>query len=107
MTSVQPINYGDQITLDCEVTNANADEEVAWYHDGGIVSFGANILKAVDRAYYTLQVMQDSSTLTTYHWIITIADVDVLRDRGQWSCQLSQQEVVTDLLQIGMFFYHL
>ena len=107
MSSVQPITAGQRITLDCTVTNANMDEKIEWYHDGDVISFGQSLLRDREGAY-TLQVTQEQGVPSTYHWIITIANANIIRDEGSWSCNFAPegsvaQVVVTDLLVIGRF----
>ncbi|XP_030833817.1 protein amalgam [Strongylocentrotus purpuratus] len=105
ISSVQPLTTGQRVTLDCTVTNTNMNEDIEWYHDGDVVSFGQNLLRDREGAY-TLQVTQEQGVPSTYHWIITIANANIIRDEGSWSCNFAPegsvaQVVVTDLLVIG------
>ncbi|XP_063960025.1 MAM domain-containing glycosylphosphatidylinositol anchor protein 2-like [Lytechinus pictus] len=104
LSETTPINNGDEVILDCKVTNAGNDGLlVEWYHDGIVISFQKSLLRDENSAY-TLEVGPDEDDSTTIHWIIRIANVNVLRDEGEWTCKFEgppAKEVSTTLLQIG------
>ncbi|XP_072166035.1 protein amalgam-like [Diadema setosum] len=85
--TVQTVENGDRISLDCVVRGTTSDADVEWKHDGRseeleLISLGDRLIRDHNGAYQ----LDRTGSGDEFTWSLTIRSFNGIRDSGIWIC---------------------